>query len=61
MKGHSIWSISCSWHATEIFDPFYSGELSKVPEKTGMTMQDATKEFVFMNKQVVQIDLGSWP
>ena len=38
LKGHSMWSISCSWHATSIFDPFYSGQLQKIPEETGTTM-----------------------
>ena len=38
-KGHNIWTISCAWHATAIFDDFYESPLQKVPYLKGFTMQ----------------------
>lgn len=59
--GHNIWSISCSWHATALFDDFYESPLQKVPMETGYTMQEAVYQFVFEGKKVIELDLNSWP
>ena len=60
-KGHNVWSISCSWHAVSFFDKFYESPLQKVPETTGMTMQEAIYQYVFAKNKVLQIDLAPWP
>ena len=60
-KGHNIWTISCAWHATAIFDDFYQSPLEKVPEMKGLTMQEAIYKFVFEDSKVVEIDLVPWP
>ena len=60
-KGHNIWTISCSWHAVIQFDRFYESPLQKVPETSGLTMQEAIYQFVFQNNKVLQIDVESWP
>ena len=60
-KGHSIWTISCSWHAGAYIDKFYDDELQKVPMVKGYTMNDAVYDFVVKNAKVKQIDQDAWP
>jgi len=59
--GHSIWSISCSWHAKLFDSNIYDSDLQKVPKEQGRTMRNATEAFVFENKRIEAIDLFAWP
>jgi hypothetical protein len=59
--GHSIWSISCSWHAGMIQSNIYNTPLQKVPKNDGRTMRNATEAFVFTNKRIEAVDLFPWP
>ena len=60
-KGHSMWSISCCWHAGMSFDEEYGSSLQKVPKDTGLTIKDAVEKFVFENKRLEAVDIKSWP
>ena len=60
-RGHNVWSISCSWHATALFDKFYESPLQKVPEEIGLTMQEAAFKFIFEREKIVSIDVEPWP
>jgi hypothetical protein len=59
--GHSIWTISCSWHAEMISDEVYDSPLQKVPKDTGRTMRSAVESFVFEGKRIEAIDFFAWP
>lgn len=39
--GHSLWSISCVWHAEMINGTIYDSPLQKVPKDNGPTMREA--------------------
>jgi len=58
--GHSIWTISCVWHAGMIED-IYDSPLQKVPKDTGRTMRSAVESYVFEDKRIEAIDFFSWP
>lgn len=45
--GHSLWSISCVWHAEMINGTIYDSPLQKVPKDNGPTMREAAENFVF--------------
>lgn len=45
-RGHSIWSISCSWHAVIPSDAFFNSPLQRVPMTSGRTMMQAAVAFV---------------
>lgn len=38
--GHSIWTISCSWHAEMINGTIYDSQLQKVPKNDGRTLRN---------------------
>ena len=58
-SGHSIWSISCAWHADIInmSDDIYDSDLQRVPKENGLTMRDAVEGFVLSGRRIVAIDL----
>ena len=45
----------------ELFDLFYESPLQKVPETTGLTIQEAIYTYVFLKNKVIQIDTVAWP
>jgi hypothetical protein len=59
--GHSIWSISCSWHAKLFDSVIYDSDLQKVPKEQGRTMRNATEAFVLEHKRIEAVDLFAWP
>lgn len=50
--GHSIWSISCVWHARMFDSNIYNSDLQKIPQDTGLTIRNATEAFVLGNKRI---------
>ena len=60
-RGHSIWTISCCWHAAAHFDKYYASDLQRVPMVKGYTMNDAVYNFVMKEEKVRQIDQDAWP
>ena len=59
-RGHNVWSISCSWHATAFMDNFFESVRERVPEG-GRSMQSAVYDFVMKGEKVVDIDVEPWP
>jgi hypothetical protein len=59
--GHSLWSISCVWHAEMFNTAIYDSDLQKVPHDQGPTMRTAVESFVFDQKRIVAVDLFAWP
>lgn len=59
--GHSLWSISCVWHAEMINSTIYDSDLQRVPKTDGPRMRTAVEEFVFDGKRVIAVDLFPWP
>lgn len=59
--GHSLWSISCVWHAEMMNTTIYDSDLQKVPKGDGPRMRTAVEEFVFDHKRIVAVDLFPWP
>lgn len=55
-NGHSLWSISCSWHAEIINSTIYDSDLQRVPKNEGPTIRSVVESFVFEEKRTVAID-----
>ena len=60
-NNHSIWAISCSWHAQMYVGSVYNSNLQRVPKETGFTMRKAVEQFVIDNNKVEQMDKEAWP
>jgi hypothetical protein len=58
---NSAWSIGCSQHGYSYTNKYYNADTERVPAKTGLTIKQAIKAFVFDNKRVVQIETQPWP
>lgn len=56
-----VWSIDCAMHSIINFDHYYSSPNLKVPMNTGVTMQQAIKDWLFDGKNVTVIDKVGWP
>ena len=59
--GHSMWSISCSWHAGMSFDEEYGSDLQRVPKEHGLTIKDAVEKFVLHDQKLEAVDIRPWP
>ena len=56
-----IWTIACSQHTYSPYKEFYNVDVQRVPQKTGLTVKDAIKAFVFEDKINWTQDSNPWP
>ena len=60
-QGHSIWSISCSYHGYTLQNKMYDSPNQKAPGDKGITCKEAVDKFVIKGEKVFNADFLPWP
>jgi hypothetical protein len=59
--GWGMWSIACSQKVYQVYENMYDADAQRVPMKTGKTVKDAMKNFIFEDKIEWTVDGNPWP